>query len=324
MYPAVARAGPIPILKRFARDLGRFTGLRGLELQKTGTHFAVRDDLSDVVVRSMQWELLPQLEVLLAKRFYNAVLKPSTAAAGQPAVDAASGAAPAQLLAGVTTLYIVGAASGQLNSPLPRLASLVIQAESSIRLDEEQLHLPQLTSLKLHLPNDCAASLRCGSMPALRHLHSTSGGLWVCDSDATQPQLTHLGLRLKLWSTEEEDEQTAAWLQKISCSLRSLSLKQGFPDVVAAVNDMVFDAAAAGQQLTYLVGPCCTPLLLSLYLQWSCTFALLHRDDFSLQACCSACGMLAFRVWMRWGCSANAAWHVLRQLACSTLRFWRV
>lgn len=246
----------------------------------------------------------PQLESFTASGIDFLQLKQEAAAAGAAAGGAASSAAAAHLLPGLTQLRISGSSLVELGVALPRLAALTCHECGVISLTSEQLHLPQLTSLQFGMSiYTGAARLRCGTMPALVRLHSTCGGLEVCDGFAAVRQLTHLGLRLR-GNDDAPLEQAAAWLHSLSGSLRSLGLiLEGFPDEEWAAHCAEQLAAAGAQQLTELVSWCFIPLplplplpplmLLQLLLLLSINGAVLAAFSacFQLSGCCKRCSM---------------------------------
>ena len=243
------------MLERFVQDLGRFTGLRELELQPLydevfdeyeGCFWDTWDEAA-VLHPSLLRHLPPQLECLKASEFYRVGLEPEVAAGTAAAGSAAAAAiGPVQLLPpGLTRLCISGAKSATLDAPLPGLADLTIESCKQISLAGRRLCMPQLTSLQLVGSPDVVpleeVRLCCAAMPALARLTS-SKGLTASDSFEALQHLTHLGLT----GAGARAESSMALVHTVSPTLRSARLFAR-PEAFQAL------AAAGATQLVQLV-----------------------------------------------------------------------
>ena len=165
------------MLERFLPDLGRFSGLKQLQLQaemiRVDDEEEFEWDVKAVLRPALLAHLQSQLESLSAVNFYDVTLVEAGAASGEAGAagaGAAGSTSPAQLLPCITQLNIRNSRVVLLDMPLPILRALVIQECSIVHLEAERLWLLQLTSLYL---GDWfnAASVRCAAMPALTRLN---------------------------------------------------------------------------------------------------------------------------------------------------------
>lgn len=255
-------AAPFSVLARFVQDLGPFSGLERLELQpaevyetdEDGERLATRDRAA-VLQPSLLSHLPPQLGSLELRNFYVVELATEVA----DGAEAAGRSEPAQLLPGLSRLDIGDTYAVRLNMPLPGLAELAVHRYSRISLAGQQLHLPQLTSLSLRGGPSATQSalpelaLRCGAMPALARLETSSGDCRLVASDSfSVPQ--HLA-DLDLTFSSSKAESGVALVRTFATSLRSLKVH---------VTDLWSDqraeqaaqalAGAGTTQLTQLVG----------------------------------------------------------------------
>ncbi|PRW33299.1 f-box leucine rich repeat [Chlorella sorokiniana] len=241
---SLALSAPFPLLERFLPALGRFTGLRQLELRASlsvvDNHIVdgVVDWQEDAVLRpSLLRHLPPQLRSLTAANFYTVRLDgeaarvpvpapalaaqaaAAAAAAGSNAAAAGSSAVPAQLPPGLTRLCNSGAYRVALDMPLPGLAELNVSFCHHASLAGERLRLPQLTSLQLLEPRR-EASVRGGAMPALARLELCSPSLSLSSGLATLASVTELRITV-FWESLQRGVDLVA---SLSPSLRSLSV----------------------------------------------------------------------------------------------------
>ena len=138
------------MLERFLQVLGRFTGLRRLELRAEMRYLddeeeTIRWDTQALLLPELLQPLPPELEGLTVTNFYGVGLEeelPADDTAAAPAAGAAAAAsaaavgdagaagsqapAPAQLPPGLSSLCIRNARLALLDMPLPGLADLTI------------------------------------------------------------------------------------------------------------------------------------------------------------------------------------------------------
>lgn len=247
---SLSLTAPFPVVERFVRGLGRFTGLRQLELRaEMGTEEDEEGDVVEcwsvgsVLRLALLRHLPPQLQSLTLANCYCVHLE----AAGT-AAEPASSASPAQLLPAVTQLHISGARAVLLDLPLPSLADLTISDCELVSLEGERtLCLPQLTSLQLHNASR-RASLRCNAMPALARL-SCSGHLRASDSFSALRRLTHL--HLSIYEGRRTGEQLVAGVAPF---LHSMTVQLPPRSEWLAEQAAQALATAGASQLTRLVG----------------------------------------------------------------------
>lgn len=275
----------------FVQNLGRFTGLKQLELQADVGAGALENgffaDYHAVLRPALLRCLPPQLEVLQLKHFGRVGLEAEEEAVGEAGLNvaapqamasdagasssgswgavsasgAAAAAAPAELLPGVTQLRIGYCDDFTAETALRSLRQLSINACGWLAMHDQRLHLPQLTNLQLELAR-LRAPLRCAAMPALArlqivecgYLDEFNGGPQVAaigTDDTALQQLTHLDL----YSADESAEaDSIELLAGAARALRSLQFSAWGDEVAQQAARTL--AAAGASQLTRLVRLC--------------------------------------------------------------------
>lgn len=236
---SLSLTAPFPVLERFLQALGRFTGLRRLELRAEMRYMddedeTIRWDTQALLLPELLQPLPPQLEGLTVANFYGVGLEeelPADDTAAAPAAGAAAASAaavgnagaagsqapaPTPLPPGLSWLSIRNARLALLDMPLPGLAAVTIDECSQVCLKGDRLQLPQLTSLQLCC--SCPANaVRFGAMPALAQL-ACSGRFRPSDSFAALQRLASLDLILMGGSLQN----AGAMVKAVAPSLRSL------------------------------------------------------------------------------------------------------